>query len=63
MNGKQIAMLIGGIALAAWVVWYDLPIEFPGTIVKVIILFLKLSAILALTIAACILAGRDKKPS
>ncbi len=61
MNGKHIAVLIGGIVLAALVVWYDLPIEFPGTIVKVIMLFLKLSAVLALTIAAYILAGRDRK--
>ena len=63
MNGKQIAILISALAVSALIVWNELPIEFPGTIVKMIMLFLKLSAVLALTVFAYIFAGGKKKPS
>ena len=63
MNRKQITILIGAIAVSALIVWHDLPIEFPGTIVKVVMLFVKLSAVLAVTIFAYIFAGGKKKPS
>ena len=63
MNGKQIAILISALAASALIVWNELPIEFPGTIVKMIMLFLKLSAVLALTVFAYIFAGGKKNPS
>ena len=60
MNGKQIAILICGIAVAAVVVWYDLPIEFPLIIFKVLMLCLKLFAVLAFTIFGYIFASGKK---
>ena len=63
MNAKQITILIGALVVSALIVWHDLPIEFPGTIVKVVMLFVKLSAVLAVTIFAYIFAGGKKKPS
>ncbi len=63
MNRKQIIILIGALIVSALIVWHDLPIEFPGTIGKVLMLFVKLSVVLALTIFAYILTGGKKKSS
>ena len=61
MNGKQIIILIGALVVSALIVWHDLPIDFPGIIGKVVMLFVKLSAVLAVTIFAYIFAGGKKK--
>jgi hypothetical protein len=63
MNPKQIIILVGALIVSALIVWHDLPIEFPGIIYKVFMLFIKLAVVLALTIFACIFAGRKKKSS
>jgi len=63
MNGKQISILIGALVVSILIVWHDLPIEFPGIIIKIIMLFVKLSALLALTIFAFVFVGGKKKPS
>jgi MFS superfamily sulfate permease-like transporter len=63
MNGRRIAVLVGAVILTALIVWHDLPIEFPGAIGKVLMLFVKLSVVVALTIIAYIFTGRKKKPS
>ncbi len=61
MNGKQIIILIGALIVSALIVWHDLPIEFPGIMGKVLLLFVKLSVVLAVTIFAYIFAGGKKK--
>ncbi len=63
MNGKRIIILICALIVSALILWHDLPIEFPGIIGKVLMLFMKLSIVLALTIFAYIVAGRRKRPS
>jgi MFS superfamily sulfate permease-like transporter len=63
MNGRRIAVLVGAVILTVLIVWHDLPIEFPGAIGKVLMLFVKLSVVVALTIIAYIFTGRKKKPS
>ena len=63
MNGKQIAILIGALTAAALILRHDLPIEFPMIMVKVIMLFVKLSLVTAVTVFACIFAGGKSKPS
>jgi hypothetical protein len=63
MNGKQIIILISAIIVSALIVFHDLPIEFPGIIFKVFMLFLKLSIVVALTIFGYIFAGGKKKSS
>ncbi len=61
MNGKQIIILIGALIVSALIVRHDLPIEFPGIIGKVVMLFVKLSVVLAVAIVAYIFAGGKKK--
>ncbi len=63
MNGKRIIILIGALMALALIVWHDLPIEFPGIMAKVLMLFVKLSIVIALTIIAYIFAGAKKKTS
>jgi len=63
MNGKRITILIIALALLALILWHDLPIEFPMIIAKVLMLFVKLFAVVALSIFAYIFAGGKKKPS
>ena len=58
MNGKQIIILIIALVLCALIVWNALPIEFPWLVVKMLKLFLKLFAVLALAVFAYIYAGR-----
>lgn len=61
MNWKQIIILITAVAGSALIVWNDLPLEFPMIITKVLMLFVKLSGVVALTIIAYILVGGEKK--
>jgi len=61
MNGRQIIILISAIIVSALIVWHDLPIEFPGIIVRVFMMFVKLSIVLALTIFVYIFADGKKK--
>ena len=63
MNWKQIIIVISAFAVSAMIVWHDLPLEFPGTIIKALMLFVKLSLVVALAIFAYIFAGGKKKPS
>ena len=63
MNRKQIIILISAAAVSALILWHDLPIGFPGTIVKLLTLFVKLSAVVAVSIFAYIFAGVKKKSS
>ena len=63
MNRMRIVILICAVAVSALLVWQDLPIEFPGIMGKVMMLFVKLSVVVALTIFAYILAGGKKKTS
>lgn len=60
MNSKQIIILIGACVVSALIVWHDLPIEFPGIVGKILMLFVKLSVVLALTIFAYLFAGGKK---
>jgi len=60
MNRKQIIILIVALIVSALIVWHDLPIEFPGIMGKVLMLFVKLSIVVALTIFAYIFAGKKK---
>ena len=63
MNPIQIVVLICAVIVSALIVWNDLPLEFPGLIAKTLLLFLKLSIVLLLTIIAYIIAGKKKKTS
>jgi len=63
MNLKRIIILISALIVSALIVWHDLPIEFPGIMGKVLMLFVKLSVVVALTIFAYIFAGGKKKSS
>jgi hypothetical protein len=63
MNGKQIAILICALALSALILWYDLPIEFPWVIFKVLMLCLKIFAVFALTVFAFTFAAGKKNSS
>ncbi len=63
MNGKQMIILIGALIVSALIVWHDLPIEFPGVIFKIVMLFVKLSVIAVVTVLACVFAGGKEKPS
>ncbi len=60
MNLVQIIILISALFISALIVWYDLPLEFPGLIAKILLLFLKLFAVSVLTVIAYIFgpAGR-----
>jgi uncharacterized membrane protein len=63
MNGKRIIVLISALIVSALILWHDLPIEFPGIMGKTLMLFVKLSVVVALTIFAYIFAGAKKKSS
>jgi hypothetical protein len=63
MNGKRIIVLISALIVSALILWHDLPIEFPGIMGKTLMLFVKLSVVVALTIFAYIFAGGKKKSS
>ena len=57
----QIIILISALIVSALIVWYDFPLEFPGLIAKILLLFLKLSIVLVLTFIAYMFAGRKKQ--
>jgi putative effector of murein hydrolase LrgA (UPF0299 family) len=61
MNWKQTIIVISAFAVSALIVWRDLPLEFPGTIIKVLILFVKLSLVFGLAIFVYIFAADKKK--
>ncbi len=63
MNRTRIFILCCGLIVSALIVWHDLPIEFPGIIGKVVILFVKLSIVLAVTFFAYLFAGGKKRAS
>ncbi len=63
MNVKQVVVLIGTFIVSGLILWHDLPVEFPGIIVKILMLFLKLSIVVVLAIFAYIFAGGKKKSS
>jgi hypothetical protein len=63
MNWKQMIIVISAFVFSVLIVWHDLPIEFPGTIIKVLMLFVKLSLVVALAIFAYIFAADKKKSS
>jgi len=63
MNLKQIIIIIVALIISGLILWHDLPIDFPGIIYKVIMLFVKLSVVLVVTIFAYIFAGGRKKSS
>ncbi len=63
MNKKRITILIGALAVSMLILWHDLPIEHPMTVFKVIMLFWKLFAVLAVTSLAYVFAGGKEQPS
>jgi len=63
MNRKQIIILISALIVAGLIVWHDLPIQFPGVMFKLVMLFVKLAIVLALASFVYIFAGGKKKPS
>lgn len=63
MNVKQIIILISACIFSGLILWHDLPVEFPGIIVKIFMLFIKLSVVVAIAIFAYIFAGGKKKLS
>ncbi len=63
MNWKQAVISICAIVVAAVIVWRDLPIEFPGMILRALLLFVKVSVVLGLAVVAYIFMADKKKPS
>jgi len=62
MNTKQIAVVIGALAVSALILWHSLPLEFPWAGFKVIRLFLMLFAVLIVAAFSWILLSGKKKP-
>jgi hypothetical protein len=63
MDRKRIIILISALIVSALIVWHDLPLEFPGTMFKVVMLFVKLFIVIALASFAYIFTGGKKKSS
>ncbi len=61
MNGRRIIIIIVACFVLALILWNELPIEFPWIMAKVLMLFVKLSVVLAVAIFAYIFAGGKKK--
>ena len=61
MNGKQIIILVLAVVVSALIVWHDLPIEFPGMILRAIMLFVKVSIVVAVAIFGYIFLADKKK--
>jgi len=57
MSMIQIIILLGALIVSALILWHDLPIAFPWMI-NAVMLFVKLSIVLAVTIFAYIFTGR-----
>ncbi len=60
MNVKQIISLICALIVSTLILWHDLPIKFPWTL-NIMMLFLKLSGVLVLTVFVYIFTGKKKK--
>ncbi len=63
MNMTRIIILLIAVVVSVLILLHDLPIEFPGIIAKVLLLFVKLFIVAVVTIFAYTLAGRKKKLS
>ncbi len=63
MNWKQTIILLSAVAVLALILWHDLPIEFPGAIIKAFMLFVKLSVVVALAIFSFLFVSGKKKSS
>ncbi len=63
MNWKQIVILLSTFAVLALILWHDLPIEFPGAIIKALMLFVKLSVVVALAVFSFLFVSDKKKSS
>ncbi len=63
MNWKQIIILLSAFVVLALILWHGLPIEFPGGIIKAVMLFVKLCVVVALAIFSFILVSDKKKSS
>ena len=63
MSGKRIIILVSALIVAALILWHDLPIEYPGIVHKVLMLFLKLSIVVVVAIFAYLFAEGKKKSS
>lgn len=61
MNGKKVIILIIALAATVLILWHDLPIAFPWVMIKVVMLFLKLFAVLAATVFAFGLVAGKKE--
>jgi len=61
MNGKQIIIIILAVVVSALMVWHDLPIEFPGMILRALMLFVKVSIVVAVAIFGYIFVAGKKK--
>ena len=59
MNLKQIIILIIALIGSVLILWYELPIEFPW-LFNILMLFVELSVVFALTAFAYIFAGKKK---
>ncbi len=62
MNWKQLIILLSAITVLALILWHDLPIEFPGAIIKALMLFVKLSVVVALAIISFLFVADKNKP-
>jgi len=61
MNGKQIIIIVLAVVVSALMVWHDLPIEFPGMILRALMLFVKVSIVVAVAIFGYIFVAGKKK--
>lgn len=61
MNLQRIIVLVIACAASGFIVWQDLPIEFPMAMLKAVMLFMKLFVVLALAAFAFIFAGSKRK--
>ncbi len=59
MNRKQIIIVLIAFLVGALILWHDLPVEFPWMI-NMVLLFVKVAALIVVTILACVFAGRKK---
>jgi hypothetical protein len=63
MNRKQIIILICALIVSGVILWRNLPLPFPGTILVLFLLCVKLFIVVFLTAVALVLTGGKKKPS
>jgi len=63
LNLKQIVILIIALAVIVLLLWQELPLEFPGVMLQMLRLFVKIAIVVVLTFLAYIFAGRKKSSS